>query len=58
MPIVRVGLDEDIDHVMDRFSIGSHVRIKCRVAFTLRDHTLSLSCERIDLMSTVKVVID
>ena len=39
-------------------SIGSIVKVKCRLGFTSEEHTLSLIYEEGSLISNVKVVID
>ena len=58
MAVVCVGVEEKIDRVMERFSIGSIVKVKCRMGFTSEDHTLSLIYEEGNFVSAVKVVID
>jgi hypothetical protein len=55
--IVRVGIEGSVDEVMNAFPIGSKVKVKCRLGYTSDDHTLSLMCDKMDLISTVKVMI-
>jgi hypothetical protein len=57
MPIVRIEV-EDVDKLVDVFRVGSKVKVECRLGFNLTTHILSLTCEKIEPMSIVKVVID
>lgn len=58
MSCVRIGIDEDLQKVMKTFAIGTLVKVKCRVGFTLADHSLSLTSEEVDLLSGVKIVVE
>ena len=56
--VVHVGVEAKVDRLMERFPIGSVVKVKCRLGFTLEDHTLSLIYEDGSLISGVKVVVE
>ena len=56
--VVRVGVEEKIDRIMERLSIGTIVKVKCRLGFTSENHTLSLIYDEGNFVSGVKVVID
>lgn len=55
---VRIGVETKIDRLMETLSIGSIVKVKCRLGFSLEEHTLLLIYEEGSLISGVKVVID
>ena len=56
--VVRIGVEVKVDRLMESFPIGSVVKVKCRLGFTLEDHTLSLIYEEGCLISGVKVVVE
>ena len=56
--VVHVGVDEKIDRLMERFSIGMIMKVKCCLGFMSEDHTLSLIYEEGNFVSGVKVVIE
>ena len=58
MAVVCIGVEEKIDRLMEMLSIGSIMKVKCRLGFTSEEHTLSLIYEEGSLISNVKVVID
>ena len=46
---------EDIGKVMKMFMIGTLIKVKSCVGFRVRDHTLSLVGETVDVISRVDV---
>ena len=56
--VIRIGIDEDIQKVMNKYAIGSMVRVKTRVGFVLGDRALVLTSEKVDLMSGVRIVVE
>jgi hypothetical protein len=45
--IVHIGFEGDVDQAMNATPIGSIVKVKCRLGFTLDDNTLSLTGEKV-----------
>jgi hypothetical protein len=58
--IVRVSIEGDIDmgKVMDMFSIGELVKVKCRLGFSKKNCCLSLPVEEVDVIRNVRLVIN
>ena len=56
--VIRIRIDEDIQKVMNKYVIGSMVRVKTRVGFVLGDRALVLTSEKVDLMSSVRIVVE
>jgi hypothetical protein len=57
MSIIRIGIEDDVDEVMNAFVVGSLVKVKCRMGFMAEDHVLLLICEEVDMISRVDVVV-
>ena len=56
--VIRIGINEDIQKVMNKYVIGSVVRVKTHVGFVLGDRALVLTSEKVDLMSGVRIVVE
>ena len=56
--IVRIGIDEDMQKVMNKYAIGSMVKVKTRIGFLLGDRVLTLTSEKVDLMTGVRIVVE
>ena len=56
--VIRIRIDEDIQKVMNKYVIGSMVRVKTRIGFVLGDRALVLTSEKVDLMSSVRIVVE
>ena len=51
-------MDETTKKNMKFFPVGSNVKIKSRLEYSFEHHLLSLSAEKMDMISNVKIVID
>ena len=58
MSSISIDVGEGVEMLMKNLVVGSMLKVKCRLGFSLKDHRLSLSAEEIVLISSVKVVID
>lgn len=53
--LICIEVSEHIKLMMKTFVIGSMVKVKCRLGFSLKDSRLYLTAEEIELISTVNL---
>ena len=55
---IRIGIGDDMMKEMKLYSAGNVVRVKCRLGFTSEHQSLMLSVEIMEIVESVKVVIN
>lgn len=53
--LICIEVSEHIKLMMKTFVVGSMVKVKCRLGFSLKDSRLYLTAEEIELISTVNL---